>query len=273
MTGRVLVVGSANIDVVLRVGHLPGPGETVLADSAVSGYGGKGANQAVAAARAGAPVSMVGRVGGDDAGPAYRERLAAFGVDVTRLVPTPASRTGTAYVLVGADGENSIVVDPGANALVSGPDLAPVESLSVGDVLLVQCELAADVVARAVRLGHERGALVVVNLAPFVDLPGDVLAAAHAVVVNEAEASRLGFRAAVSLVVTHGADGASWDGTVQPAVPVPAADVVDTTGAGDAFCGALAAALAAGRDRAGALAAAVAAGADAVQRMGAQPEP
>jgi len=137
----------------------------------------------------------------------------------------------------------------------------------------VQCELAAGVVAEAVRLGHERGALVVVNLAPFVDLPDDVLAAAHAVVVNEAEAARLGPRPGLSLVVTRGASGASWDGIEQPAVGVPEADVVDTTGAGDAFCGALAAALAGGRDQAEALAAAVAAGADAVRRIGAQPEP
>jgi ribokinase len=272
VTGRVLVVGSANIDVVLRVGRLPGRGETVLADGVVTGYGGKGANQAVAAARAGARVSMVGRVGGDEAGTVYRDRLAAFGVDVTHLLPTPASRTGTAYVLVGADGENSIVVDPGANAAVSGLDLAPVASLGAGDVLLVQCELAAGVVAQAVRLGRERGALVVVNLAPFVDLPDDVLASADAVVVNEAEAARLGPRAGVSLVVTRGAGGAAWDGIEQPAVIVPEADVVDTTGAGDAFCGALAAALAAGLDHADALAAAVAAGADAVRRMGAQPD-
>jgi ribokinase len=283
MAGRVLVVGSANVDVVLRVSRLPGPGETVLAQSVRQGFGGKGANQAVAAARAGAHVTMVGRLGDDPVGTAYKERLAAFGVDVRHLLRTAGRRTGTAYVMVDEDGENSIVVDPGANAAVRVRDLRPLSELDPADVLLVQCELPPEVVAAAVRLAHDAGARVVLNLAPFVPLPDDVFPPCDPVVVNEDEAflfdlARAGRPGGLgdpwrpgSLVLTRGPAGARWDGVEQPAIVVPESEVVDTTGAGDAFCGTLAAALAAGSGRQDALAAAVAAGADAVRRMGAQP--
>jgi ribokinase len=275
MTSRVLVVGSANVDVVLRLPHLAGAGETVLADEVQRGFGGKGANQAVAAVLAGASVALVGRLGDDAAGAAYRRRLAGFGIDVTHLLAAPGHVTGTAYVLVDRSGENSIVVDPGANAAVGTEDLSPVRGLRPGDVLLLQCELPPDVVGAAVRLGHEAGATVVLNLAPYLPLPADVLARCAAVVVNEAEAAALGELAVPSaaLVVTRGAAGATWGELDQPGTAVPVAEVVDTTGAGDAFCGALAAALAAGRTRGEALAAAVAAGAEAVRRVGAQPDP
>lgn len=287
MTGRVLVVGSANLDVVLRSARLPGPGETVLADDVRRGFGGKGANQAVAAAGAGAQVAMVGRLGDDAEGAAYRERLAGFGIDVQHVLLSPGARTGTAYVMVAADGENAIVVDPGANAALGVGDLAPVDGLGPGDVLLVQCEVAPDVVGAAVGRGHAVGARVVLNLAPFVPLPGEVLALCDPVVVNADEAGRLAEPPAqlaarlpsdparlrvASLVVTRGRDGARWDDLEQVAESVPADEVLDTTGAGDAFCGALAAALAAGLDRAEALRRAVAAGADAVRRVGAQPD-
>jgi ribokinase len=276
MSGRVLVVGSANVDVVLRVDRLPRPGETALAIDAVRGFGGKGANQAVAAAAAGARVWLVGRLGDDPAGAAYRARLVALGVDVGHLLVTPDRRTGTAYVLVDRDGENSIVADAGAGAAVTVDDLGPVSGLGPGDVLLVQCELPGPVVAEAVRRAHAAGARAVVNLAPLVSLPTDVVAIADPLVVNEEEARGLadaGDLAAppASLVVTRGAGGATWDDLARPAVAVPTDEVVDTTGAGDAFCGALAAALAAGHDRSAALDLALAAGAHAVRRVGAQP--
>jgi ribokinase len=276
MSGRVLVVGSANVDVVLRVDRLPRPGETALATDSVRGFGGKGANQAVAAAAAGARVCLVGRLGDDPAGAAYRARLVALGVDVAHLLATPGRRTGTAYVLVDRDGENSIVVDAGAGAAVTVDDLGPVSGLGPDDVLLVQCELPGSVVAEAVRRAHAAGARIVVNLAPLVSLPADVVGIADPMVVNEeeargmADAGGLGAQPA-SLVVTRGAGGATWDDLARPAVVVPADEVVDTTGAGDAFCGALAAALAAGHDRPTALDLALAAGADAVRRVGAQP--
>jgi ribokinase len=282
-SGRVLVVGSANVDVVLLVDQLPEPGATVLARHTETGFGGKGANQAVAAAAAGAPTAMVGRVGDDAAGAAYRERLAGFGIDVRHLLATAGARTGTAYVMVDADGENSIVVDPGANAEVGLADLDPVADLERGDVLLVQGELPRQVVAEAIRRAHGAGARVVLNLAPYVSLPADVVELADPMVVNEEEQRSLELAAPIvaklgrpegvpgSLLVTRGARGAVWGDLELPARGVPDDEIVDTTGAGDAFCGALAAALAAGSDRESALRAALAAGADAVRRMGAQP--
>jgi ribokinase len=282
-SGRVLVVGSANVDVVLLVDDLPEPGATVLAHRTDDGFGGKGANQAVAAAAAGAPTTMVGRVGGDAAGAAYRERLAGFGIDVRHLLVTAGARTGTAYVMVDDDGENSIVVDPGANAEVGLADLDPVADLEPGDVLLVQGELPHRVVAEAIRRAHAAGARVVLNLAPYISLPADVVELADPLVVNEEEQrsrelaaplfEKLGRTEGVpaSLLVTRGARGAVWGDLELPATAVPEDEILDTTGAGDAFCGALAAALAAGSDRASALRAALAAGADAVRRLGAQP--
>jgi ribokinase len=284
VSGRVLVVGSCSLDLTLRVERLPEPGETVLAGPTLSGFGGKGANQAVAAARAGALVTMVGRVGDEALGAAYRDRLAGFGVDVQHLRTTPGVPTGTAYVMVDADGGNAIVVDLGANATVQPADLEPVSGLGPGDVLLVQCELSRSVVAEAVHRAHAAGARVVLNLAPSTTLPPEVVARADPLVVNEEEArwmaafdpvltGRLGRPAGgpVSLLVTRGPAGATWDDLDHPAVTVPRDQVVDTTGAGDAFCGALAAALAAGSDRLAALDLALAAGADAVRRVGAQP--
>jgi ribokinase len=279
----VLVVGSANVDVVLLVDRLPEPGATVLARRTDTGFGGKGANQAVAAAAAGAPTAMIGRVGDDAAGAAYRERLAGLGVDVRHLLVTAGARTGTAYVMVDAEGENSIVVDPGANAEVRVADLEPIAGLAPGDVLLVQGELPHRVVAEAIRRANAAGARVVLNLAPYVSLPADVVELADPMVVNEEElrglelaapiAAKLGRPEGVpaSLLVTRGARGAVWGDLELPATAVPEDEILDTTGAGDAFCGALAAALAAGSDRESALRAALAAGADAVRRMGAQP--
>ena len=281
--GRVLIVGSANVDIVLRVDRLPEAGVTVLAHGRASGFGGKGANQAVAAATAGARTAMIGRLGDDAMGAAYRERLAGFGIDVHHLRVTSGVATGTAYVMVDDDGENSIVVDPGANATVELADLAAVSDLGPGDVLLVQGELPPRVVAHAIARADVAGARVVLNLAPYIDLPADAVAVADPMIVNEEEhralqlaapiAARLGRPEGTprSLLVTRGALGATWEEITLPATAVDEAEIVDTTGAGDAFCGALAAALAAGQDQEAALSAALEAGANAVRRMGAQP--
>jgi ribokinase len=278
MSGRVVVVGSAGADVVLLVDRLPGPGETVLTTDVQRGFGGKGANQAVAAAAAGAAVLLIARVGDDDIGATYRERLAGLQVDVRGVSSTPGARTGTAYVMVDGAGENSIVVDPGANAALTPADLVPLADLVPGDVLLTQCEIPAETVAEAIRRAHGAGARVVLNLAPFTVLPADVFSLVDPLVVNEEEAALLAgsmlpgaLGQPGSLLVTRGAGGASWGDLALPAVRVAPDLVVDTTGAGDAFCGALAAALAAGSDRETALGRALVAGADAVRRVGAQP--
>lgn len=269
----VMILGSLNLDLVTRVERHPAPGETVLGDGLERVPGGKGANQAVAAAAAagGTPVrvAMIGRVGDDAAGTAYVARLKALGVDVRGLRVTAGTPSGHALIAVSAEGENTIVVIPGANGEVAVADLGPIDALGAGDVLLTQLELPLDVVAEGVRRAHARGARVVLNVAPYAALPADVLALADPVVANEHEAKQLAADGAApaSLLVTLGGDGARWGDL---AAATPAVEVVDTTGAGDAFCGALAAALAAGRSDEEALHAAVAAGADAVTRPGAQ---
>lgn len=273
MTGRVVVLGSLNVDLVTQVERHPSPGETVLGEGLRRLAGGKGANQAVAAAAAGADVAMFGAVGDDDGGRSYRARLREMGVDVLGVQTVDGLPTGHALIVVDERAENSIVVIPGANEHAEAhPRLA---ALGPQDVLLVQLEIPLAVVARAARAAHERGARVVVNMAPYAALPPDVVALADPVVVNEHEAMLLADSGAVpqSLLVTFGSKGATWDGLTLPAVAVPADEVVDTTGAGDAFCGALAAALARNDDREEALREALAAGAAAVRHAGAQPDP
>jgi ribokinase len=271
--GRVVVVGSLNVDRVTRVERHPRPGETVLGEALSTAAGGKGANQAVAALAAGATVAMIGCVGQDADGESYVARLDRLGVDTSGLRRLAGVATGSAQVVVDAAGENAIIVVPGANAQVSLDDLAPLDRLGDGDVVLLQLEIPLDVVAEAARRTARTGARVVLNVAPYADLPADVVALADPVVANEHEAELLQASGAApgSLLVTRAAQGAVWDGEAESGRAV--AEVVDTTGAGDAFCGALAAALARGEDRDAALLAALDAGAEAVTRVGAQPDP
>ncbi len=272
MTGRVLVLGSLNVDLVTSVDRHPQPGETVLGVGLSRLAGGKGANQAVAAARAGAAVSMVGAVGDDAAGRSYLDRLRRRGVNTDAVAVHPGEPTGTALIVVDARGENTIVVAPGANGRVGRDAVLAVDHAAPGDVLLVQLEVPLETVTRACTTAAELGVRVVLNVAPYAALPAEVLAVADPVVANDHEAGLLAADgiSPPSLLVTRGADGAEWDGL---RLPADAAEVVDTTGAGDAFCGALAAALAGGADREQALRAALAAGAEAVTHEGAQPEP
>ena len=260
------MLGSLNVDVAVRTARHPAPGETVLGGDPETAFGGKGANQAVAAAAAGARVRMLGAVGGDTEGEEYLRRLAGFGVDASgvRRVPGP---TGRAFVVVAEDGENTIVVSPGANSAVGDPELAALRPAE-GDVLLLQLEIDPAVVAAAIGIARDAGARVVLNLSPSTALSSEVLALADPVVVNEGEAAALD-GAPTELLVTRGARGSAWGAVEVPAEAVE--EVVDTTGAGDAYCGALAAALAEGASREGAMRAASAAAAACVGRRGAQP--
>ncbi|MCU1475453.1 MAG: ribokinase [Subtercola sp.] len=282
------VVGSVNVDSVVRVQRHPLPGETVRGSDLETFWGGKGANQAVAAAEAGAEVVFVGRVGDDAEGEAYRRRLASRSIDVRSLTVTRGVTTGHAMIAVDESGENTIIVSPGANARVSfddlevlrgsgGPDTTDTaydsepSGLSAEDVLLVSLELDLEVVAAAIRIAADARARVVLNLAPFALLPADVLAMADPVVVNELEAGELRESGAdlPSLLVTLGSAGSRW-GDVSVA-SAPAETVVDTTGAGDTYCGTLAARLAAGDSREQAMHAASAAAGRSVSWLGAQP--
>lgn len=269
-TGAVVVVGSLNVDLVTRVDRHPSPGETVLGSDLVRLRGGKGANQASAARRAGAAVTMVGRVGDDADGQAYRAALADVGIDVTSLEPTPGVPTGTALIVVDPAGENAIVVAPGANARLGADDVRAAGAvIEHADVVLVQLEIGDEAVRAVAEVAAAAGTRLVLNASPVRELPRSLVEQADPVVVNEHEAQAYGLNGADDGVcVTLGSRGARWGGTT---VPAPHVRAVDTTGAGDAFAGALAAALAAGDGREAALRAAVAAGAEATTWSGAQP--
>lgn len=300
-----IVVGSANVDVTLRVERRPGPGETVHGADPVIGAGGKGANTAVAAARLGTVrVAMVGAVGADDGGALLRESLEAAGVDTANL-RTVDRPTGGAYITVTPDGENAIVVVPGANAEVSAVEVRYArERIKYARVLFSVLEVPMPAVRAAVASAEEFGVRVVLNASPVAELDPETLGMLDPLVVNEHEARwmvggggvdgrvsadsgsavdaasstdlealagallELGPR---SVVVTLGADGAlvaDRSGTVH--VPAPQVEAVDTTGAGDAFAGALSASLAAGEQLVDAARIAVRVAADAVTRPGAQ---
>lgn len=269
---RVFVVGSLNIDSVVQVERHPRPGETLMGGDVATYFGGKGANQAVAAAAAGADVLFIGRVGDDSGGHDYVARLRARGIDTSGVEVTPGSTTGHAMIALDARAENTIIVSPGANARLTTADLGPLETVQPGDVLLAPLESDLDVISEAVRVAHARGARVVLNLAPFAELPAEVLALADPVVVNEHEAEQLEQSGVSpdSLLVTLGSAGSRWGSIEVSAARVQ--QVVDTTGAGDSYCGTLAAGLAAGLDARAAMQAASDAAGRAVAWVGAQPD-
>ena len=289
--GGVLVIGSANLDYIVRVATPPAPGETVLAESMIKHPGGKGANQAVAAARMGADVRFVGCVGDDDDGALLLRELRAEGVDTTAVEIVVHERTGLALVSVFDSGENSITVVPGANFALEAARVQ--RSLDSDDapasVVVLQAEIKSDIIHAAVLAAEAAGARVVVNLAPYRRLPPAVLAVCDPLVVNQSEAAAMvGFEipdveaarraltvltdAVRSAVITLGESGACWaDATGSGYVAAPYVEaVVDSTGAGDAFVGALAAELAAGWTIGDATALGVRAGSFAVGRYGAQ---
>ncbi|HEX3780560.1 MAG TPA: ribokinase [Pseudonocardiaceae bacterium] len=265
---RVCVVGSLNIDVLTHVATHPTPGETVRGQGLIRLPGGKGANQALASARSGAKTRLIGRIGDDDAGDAYRRGLSAREVDCSGVCIVPDTPTGTALIAVDERGENTIIVVPGANEAMTEKAIEAEEhTIRSADVLVLQLEIPMPSVLRVAEIAAECGIRLIVNPSPWVALPAELLAAADPLIVNEHEANQLDETAAGSVCVTLGADGARWG---KAAVTAPRIDVVDTTGAGDAFAGALAAALAAGADRTEALHTAAHAGATACTWPGAQ---
>lgn len=285
----VAVVGSCNVDFVVPVPKLPGPGETVLGGDHLRFPGGKGANQSVAAAKLGSRVAFVGCVGDDSLAPTIVSALDGVGVDTSWLRRVPDVPSGIALITVAEDGENTIAVSPGANARVAPADIeaaAPV--LSGAAVTLVQLEISLDAVTAAVRAA---GGRVVLNPAPARELPADLLASVDVLVPNRSElgvlarapepstpdeaaalaATLAGPRA---VVVTLGADGALVvEGGKATHVPATEVTAVDTTGAGDAFCGALADGLARGENLVAAAEWAVRVAGVSTTRWGAQSSP
>lgn len=246
----VVVVGSANLDLVALTKRLPHPGETVSAHGYFEACGGKGANQAIAASRAGARTAFVGAVGGDSAGDTLRAAFGSDSVDTTCLVTT-SEPTGRALIGVSDDAENLIIVVPGANHALSTTNIEKAAPrIASAKVLLMQLEVRIDVVCRAAELAGD-STIVVLNPAPAAELPDELLRNVDVITPNEHEVELLGGAAALlargvgAVVVTEGPRGARLVTRQEELriAPYPVTPV-DTTGAGDAFCGALSARLA-----------------------------
>jgi ribokinase len=284
--GQVVVVGSINADYVLRIGHLPKPGETVADGYLDIRPGGKGGNQAHAAARLGGSVVIIAAVGTDATGQDERAALDLAGVD-TRALLRCDGPSGVAVILVDDAGENMIAVAPAANRQLTGEVVAASisESIDAGTVVLASLEIPLDAVVAAARAAGNDGATMIINPAPGRPLPADLLAGAiltpnageirlvapDARSEDEAIYAVLG-AGARAVIVTRGADGASLYEPGRPGshLPAPRVAVVDTVGAGDAFNGALAVALASGEALRSSVRKAVAAGAAACTGPGAR---
>ena len=290
MTKTIAVVGSVNMDLMLRCPRLPRPGETVQGSSFRTEPGGKGANQAVAAARLGARVAFVGCIGDDHFGVRAIAGLRAEGVDLTHLSVVNHCTTGVAMVQVDDSGQNSIVLDPGANSALT---LAHVDAaarlITEAGLLICQLETPLSAVQRAIEIAHAAGVPVLLNPAPARPLPEAIFRQVDLLVPNEGEASLLtglavrgesgAVQAATQLlgagcgivIVTLGAEGLVWaDAKGSHYRPAQAVTALDSTGAGDTFIGALAAARAQGQDLNSAIDFGQRAAAFSVQRRGAQ---
>ncbi|ONF63058.1 ribokinase [Amycolatopsis keratiniphila] len=277
MTSQVLVIGSANADLVVPVDRRPGGGETVLGGDTILSPGGKGANTAVAAARLGADVALLGAVGDDPYGDLLKRSLAESGVD-TGSLRTSERPTGIAYITVTPDGENSILVSPGANSALRPEDV----DLDGAEIVVLSLEIPLETVEHAVAKAVEHQVKTLLNLSPAAELSTKTLKGLDVLLVNEHEAAfllggeadfpkllNLGPKAAVVTLGAKGAAVVTADGVTE--VSSPKVEAVDTTGAGDAFAGALATSLAKGEELVDAARKAVKVAAITVTRQGAQP--
>lgn len=290
---EILVVGSLNADLVVRTPRFPQPGETISGDDLQVIPGGKGANQAVAAARLGANVSMLGRVGRDNFGDFLLDNLKSNNVDI-KLVQRDDASTGTATIIIDSNGQNSIVLSPGANGKVSSSDVAssPLSTASFPtfDLLLLQLEIPTPTVYSAASLAKQNGVRVILNPAPAKELPDELISLVDFIIPNETELSLLSGmeikdipsaeqaawklleRGAQNVIVTLGNKGALIvNKETSKQVNSYPVDVVDTTAAGDAFIGGFASVLDSVNSLADAVQYSCACGALACTKFGAQP--
>ena len=291
MQPKIVVVGSLNMDLIVRSPHIPIPGETVLGNAFGTAAGGKGANQAVAASRLGAQVTMVGCVGTDNYGQVLVDGLQADRVDTRFIRRDPINSTGVALITVDDEGENSIVVVSGANWYLTPVDVElATEELAMADVLLLQLETPLDVIEQAARIANDHHVPVILNPAPARALPSELLGRVTYLVPNEGEASLLSGLPVTDLasagkaaehlrqqgvevvILTRGNQGAYVSGVPKSfAVPAFPVKPVDTTAAGDAFVAGLAFGIASKQPIQEAVRIAAATGALATTKVGAQP--
>lgn len=287
---KIVVIGSTNLDIVARVSHLPLPGETVGDGTLFEAYGGKGANQAVAAIRTGGNVSFVGCVGNDAAGMRMIENLNNEGINTDNVRTVDGVPSGTALIFVDENGENSIVVAPGANNSVSTVLVDSIEKLiRSADIIILQLEIPYDTVKYICKLAHKLGVKVLLNTAPGREIEDDILSTIDYLVLNETEleiisktqlvennlellTGELLKKGVKNVIVTLGSKGCyATNGYLAQYIKSFSVEAVDSTAAGDTFCGALAADILKNGVLLRAIRFANAAAALAVKKMGAQP--
>jgi ribokinase len=289
---KIVVVGSLNMDLVVRMPQIPRPGETLLGGVFKTFPGGKGANQAVAAARLGAHVTMIGCVGGDAFGQEMRDTLTAEGIDTTHVLVHPESATGVALIQVDAKGQNSIAVASGANFQLTSTDVEKaMQAIESFDVLVMPLETPLETIYTAAKIASQRGVKVLLNPAPAQVLNSDLLELVDVLLPNEYEvalmtglpplqsaadvrsaAEKLLSLGVKNLMVTMGSQGAMlFDGKLESNISACPVQAVDSTAAGDCFVGALAVGLCEGKSLLSAAEFASAAAAISVTRDGAQP--
>lgn len=287
---KILVIGSANMDMVIGTDHFPVPGETIIGGDFSLIPGGKGANQAVAAARLGGDVCFITQLGKDIFGDQNLENFKREGIDTSFIKQNPNQPTGVALITVDKSGENTIIVAPGANHTLSVAEISSASNaFQQADIVLVQLEVPVPIVVEACQKAYGLGKRVILNPAPAMDLPESLFRFLYLIVPNETEAefltgikvigeasayqaaSRLRNMGVQRIIITMGALGAFlFTDSFQGIIPTTAVEAIDTTAAGDTFCGALAVALGSGKNIQDAVVFALKAATLSVQRFGAQ---
>ena len=285
MGKKILVIGSSNTDMTIKAPRIPQPGETILGGEFKMGPGGKGANQAVAAARLGGKVSFVCKVGHDVFGEKSVEGYIKEGIDTSNILYSDKA-SGTALIMVDNNGENCISVAPGANGDITPEDIEGIgEIIKEADYVVLQLEIPVESVVTAAKIAHESGAYVILNPAPACKLPAELFKYVSLATPNQTEIAlmtgiegnieaamkKLNEMGVKDIILTLGSRGSAiWDGERAEIIPAKKVKAVDATAAGDTFCGALCVALSEGKSKRDAVEFATKASALTVQKMGAQ---